>query len=175
MTRFVRYARGLMVALAALALTAGVTFAARGIAPAASVATAPTDVTVNVDEEDVDPEVDQNEDEDADQDEDEDADQDEDDDVDQDEDIDQDEDVDQDEDGKSDRPLNHGAYVSEAAHADTPEGFDNHGQWVSSIAKGSDGKPDQEARRSAKAESKAASHDSRIKDKGAGRAKHDKR
>ena len=32
-------------------------------------------------------------------------------------------------------PDNHGKTVSEAAHATTPTGFDNHGAYVSSIAK----------------------------------------
>lgn len=41
----------------------------------------------------------------------------------------------------TDRPLNHGWYVSRAAKALTPVGFDNHGAYVSSIAKGDLGKP----------------------------------
>jgi hypothetical protein len=32
-------------------------------------------------------------------------------------------------------PDNHGKTVSEAAQATTPAGFDNHGAWVSSVAK----------------------------------------
>lgn len=40
------------------------------------------------------------------------------------------------------RPLNHGWYVSEAANGETPDGFDNHGAYVSSIAMGDLGKPD---------------------------------
>jgi hypothetical protein len=35
----------------------------------------------------------------------------------------------------------HGSFVSEAAKADTPDGFDNHGQYVRTIAQGDDGKP----------------------------------
>lgn len=168
----IRYARGVLVAFAALALTAGVTFAAREMAPAASVAAAPANATVNVDEEEVDQEVDQDQDE---VDENQDEDVDEEDAVDQDEDLNDDETVDEDEGANADHPLNHGAFVSAAAHADTPEGFDNHGQWVSSIAKGTDGKTDQVAKRLAKTESKAASHGSSIKEKGAGRTKHAKR
>ncbi|HET7167779.1 MAG TPA: hypothetical protein VFI69_01130 [Candidatus Limnocylindrales bacterium] len=37
---------------------------------------------------------------------------------------------------------NHGSFVSTAARGDTPEGFDNHGQYVRTIAQGDDGKPD---------------------------------
>ena len=39
------------------------------------------------------------------------------------------------------QPQNHGWFVSQAAKADTPAGFDNHGAYVSSIAKGDQGKP----------------------------------
>lgn len=42
----------------------------------------------------------------------------------------------------ADRPQNHGWFLSQAANADTPAGFDNHGAYVSSIAKGDAGKPD---------------------------------
>ncbi|MEO6207172.1 MAG: hypothetical protein ABIP77_04380 [Candidatus Limnocylindrales bacterium] len=38
-------------------------------------------------------------------------------------------------------PLNHGWYVSQAAKMVTPAGFDNHGAYVSSIARGVAGKP----------------------------------
>lgn len=41
----------------------------------------------------------------------------------------------------ADRPVNHGWYVSLAAKAATPAGFDSHGAYVSSIAKGDLGKP----------------------------------
>ena len=41
----------------------------------------------------------------------------------------------------ADRALNHGWYVSRAAKAPTPAGFDSHGAYVSSIAKGDQGKP----------------------------------
>ncbi len=34
----------------------------------------------------------------------------------------------------AEHPDNHGKTVSEAAHATTPDGFDNHGQYVKSIA-----------------------------------------
>ena len=42
----------------------------------------------------------------------------------------------------ADRPVNHGWYVSQAAKAETPDGYDNHGAWVSSVARGDDGKPE---------------------------------
>ena len=38
-------------------------------------------------------------------------------------------------------PLNHGWFVSQAAKAVTPAGFDNHGAYVSSIARSGQGKP----------------------------------
>ena len=38
--------------------------------------------------------------------------------------------------------LNHGAIVCWAAHQETPEGFDNHGAWVSSWAKQNHGHAD---------------------------------
>ncbi len=41
----------------------------------------------------------------------------------------------------ADRPLNHGWYVSTAAKLATPAGYDNHGAYVSSVAKGNLGKP----------------------------------
>lgn len=42
----------------------------------------------------------------------------------------------------ADRPHNHGWFVSQAANADTPAGFDSHGAYVSSIARSDAGKPD---------------------------------
>lgn len=39
-------------------------------------------------------------------------------------------------------PDNHGKLVSEAAHADTPAEFDNHGAWVRSVAKDNHGHSD---------------------------------
>jgi hypothetical protein len=42
----------------------------------------------------------------------------------------------------ADRPHNHGWEVSQAANGDTPDGFDNHGDYVSSIARSDAGKPD---------------------------------
>ena len=39
-------------------------------------------------------------------------------------------------------PANHGAAVSEAAHAPTPEGARNHGEAVSAVARSNAGKPE---------------------------------
>ncbi len=41
----------------------------------------------------------------------------------------------------AERKQNHGWFVSEAAKGDTPAEFANHGAYVSSVAKGADGKP----------------------------------
>lgn len=46
-----------------------------------------------------------------------------------------------DEDGDG-RPMNHGWFVSQAAQAETPAGYDNHGAYVSSVARSDAGKPD---------------------------------
>jgi hypothetical protein len=40
------------------------------------------------------------------------------------------------------RPENHGWFVSQAAQGETPAEFRNHGEYVSSIARGDAGKPD---------------------------------
>jgi hypothetical protein len=135
MQRLSTHLRGLLVALAALALTAGVAFAARpagntGLerATEASGKTVPTETT---DEEPTVPEVDEDLDEDEPGTEDEEAD----------EDADEDEDVDGEEAVDGERAENHGWYVSEAAKGETPEGYRNHGEYVSEIARGDDGKP----------------------------------
>lgn len=39
------------------------------------------------------------------------------------------------------QPLNHGWFVSQAAKAVTPASYDNHGAYVSSVAKSDQGKP----------------------------------
>jgi hypothetical protein len=57
------------------------------------------------------------------------------------------------------RKANHGLSVSEAAGADTPDGFDNHGEYVSSVARGDAGKPDA----SAGGQEKAAASPGRTK------------
>ena len=140
MTRLTRYARGLFVAIAALALTAGAAFAAGGFAPASSRQPAPV-VTSDTETPDVDqtetPEVDQVE---APETETPDS---------------------QAPDANTDaaRPHNHGWFVSQAAHLPTPAGFANHGAYVSSIAHGTDGKPAAAANGAAKsAAGKAKGH-----------------
>jgi len=45
----------------------------------------------------------------------------------------------------AERKPNHGLSVSEAANAETPDGFDNHGEYVSSVARGDAGKPEASA------------------------------
>jgi hypothetical protein len=40
------------------------------------------------------------------------------------------------------RPENHGWFVSQAAKGETPSEFRNHGEYVSSVAKGDAGKPE---------------------------------
>lgn len=40
------------------------------------------------------------------------------------------------------RPENHGWFVSQAAKGETPPEFRNHGEYVSSVARGDAGKPD---------------------------------
>ncbi len=134
MTHPSRYARGLLVALAALALTGGAVLAARSLPSGASVGTQhagaftgkpipATEVAGGPDSNekpDADetpepqetPEAKDNAESDA-------------------------------EDSTTDagRPHNHGWFVSQAANAGTPAGFDNHGDHVSSIARSDIGKP----------------------------------
>ena len=124
MTRLARSARGLLVALAALALTGGAVLAARSLPSAASTGTqhastvsgqtvpAAGGVPASHDGADDEDTTEQAETPDA---------------------------EDQDS-ANGDRPQNHGWFVSQAANAETPAGFDNHGAYVSSIAKGDDGK-----------------------------------
>ena len=123
-----RSARGLLVALAALALTGGAVFAARGLpsaatpgtqqAATASGRTTPSIQAAGVPTPNGTPEAKETP-----------------------EPV---EPPDAEDNGASsaDRPHNHGWTVSQAANADTPAGFANHGAYVSSIAKGDAGKPD---------------------------------
>jgi hypothetical protein len=129
--RFTRHVRGLLVALATLALSAGVVLAARPTSveapPAAaadglSVASEAAGKTVPVGAEQVTlPEVDEDADKDAPE-------------------------VDEDADAKSDaageRPENHGWFVSEAAKGAMPAAAVNHGQQVSEVARSDEGKPE---------------------------------
>jgi hypothetical protein len=129
-TRLTRYARGLLVALAALALTGGAVLAARSLPSPAAAGTqyaatvsgqtipaaqaAGTPDTNDKPDADETPEPTETPDADA--------------------------------EGTSnatvnpDRPQNHGWFVSQAANSDTPAGFANHGDYVSSIARGDAGK-----------------------------------
>lgn len=50
----------------------------------------------------------------------------------------------------AEHPDNHGKLVSEAAHAETPAGFDNHGAWVRSVAKDNHGHADAATRNAGK-------------------------
>jgi len=132
MPTFTRHLRGLVVALAVLALTAGGVLAARALPtappPAAAdgleVATGASGHTVPVRAgTPTSPDADEDKDEDGDSSEapDEDG-----------------PDTDQ---PDAERAQTHGWFVSQAAAAETPAGFANHGAYVSSIAKGDDGKP----------------------------------
>jgi len=131
-----RSARGLLVALAALVLTGGAVFAARGIQSASTAGTqnasAVSGRTVPATQDAGAP--DSNEKPDADE-------------------TPEPAETPEAEDGaqggtsdspvaNADRPHNHGWFVSQAANAQTPDGFDNHGDYVSSIARGDAGKPD---------------------------------
>jgi hypothetical protein len=146
MQRLTHHLRGLLVALAALALTAGVAFAARpstetGLdraAEAAGKAVPP----VSSEEEPAAPEVD----EETVEDEEEPAAEEDGDETEPDgEEVVEEDETEEDEAEDGDRPLNHGWYVSEAAKGETPDGYRNHGEYVSEIARGDDGKPGTDA------------------------------
>lgn len=142
MTRLTRSARGLLVAIAALALTGGVVFAAQSLPSAAtsgtqhaatvSGKTIPATGSAPAAQHGTPDATEQAETPDA---------------------------EDQDDAANADRPQNHGWFVSQAANADTPAGFANHGAYVSSIAKGELGKSDAAATgatKSAEGKAKAA-------------------
>ncbi len=135
MHRITRHLRGLLVALATLALSAGVVLAARPAsleAPAAAAgdgldraSEAAGKVLPVRPEAPAVPEADE------------------------DEDVDENvPDADEEEEdavptvGEGERPQNHGWFVSEAAKGATPESAENHGAYVSEIAQGDDGKPE---------------------------------
>ena len=135
MHRLTRHVRGLLVALAALAISAGVVLAARPAsveAPAAAAgdgldraSEAAGKVLPVRPEAPAVPGAD--EDEDAD------------------ESVPDADDEDEDADATADegeRPQNHGWFVSQAAKAATPASADSHGAYVSEIARGDDGKPE---------------------------------
>ena len=139
MTDTVRRLRGLLVAFVILLFTAGVVAAGGPSDPSAhgrDIASERSGKTVPVTEH-----VDEDEDDDEDEDED------------------QDEDVEDAEDGdhcatdprtlegEELAALNHGAIICWAAHQETPEGFRNHGEWVSSWAKDNRGHETSESAR----------------------------
>ena len=129
MHRLTRHLRGLLVALATLAVSAGVVLAAQpttvdappaaaaaGLAIAAAAAGKAIPVRA---EAPAAPDADEDNDEDAPEVEDQ-----------------------ADADAAGERPQNHGWFVSEAAKAATPAGSENHGQVVREIARSDAGKPD---------------------------------
>lgn len=127
MIRLTRHARGLLAAVAVLALTAGVAFAGRadpstGSMPDAAAtgldrAAGASGTTVPV----AAPAAGADQDEDQAEDTDEDAPA-------------EDEATDEPADDAAEHPDNHGATVSAAATGETPDTFDNHGQFVRSVA-----------------------------------------
>ena len=133
MYRNTRYLRGLLVALATLALSAGMVLAARPASVEAPPAAAPppaADHGLSTASEAAGKTVPVREDGAAVPDADEDA---------------PDADDAPDAGGAAanpDRPQNHGWFVSQAAKGATPEAATNHGQHVSEVARGDDGKPD---------------------------------
>ncbi len=144
MYRLSKHLRGLLVAIAALALSAGVVFASR---PTAAPANGPDGVSTPVvaDDRSDEPNV-----PDADDDQEEDGEDGEDGETAPDVDLEPDaEDPDAE---SSERAQNHGWFVSEAAHQATPDGYKNHGEYVSEVARGDDGKPKADDPESAEAD-----------------------
>lgn len=135
MHRITRHLRGLLVALATLALSAGVVLAARPTSVEAPAAAAGDGLTRASEaagkivpvrpEAPAVPEADEDED--------------------VDEDVpdggDEEEDADPST-AEGERPQNHGWFVSQAATGATPASAANHGAYVSEIARGDDGKPE---------------------------------
>jgi hypothetical protein len=133
--RITRHLRGLLVAVATLALSAGVVLAARPASVEAPAAAAGDGLTraseaagkivpvqpeaPAVPEADEDEEIDESV-------------------------PDADEDAEEADPsaGEGERPQNHGWFVSQAATGATPESADSHGAYVSEIARGDDGKPE---------------------------------
>ena len=143
MHRLTRHLRGLLVAIAALALSAGVVLAAHPAAGQRSTdktmgasETSGQTLTVSTDDED----------EDADAEEDTDLDEDADEDAEVDEDADEDAEAPEVEEGaggepSAERKQNHGWFVSQAAQGATPASATSHGAYVSGIARSDAGKP----------------------------------
>jgi hypothetical protein len=132
-TRLTHFARGLMVALAALALVAGAALAARGGLPSASsVGVQHGNAAGGQTPKDARPDAEAPDSDKADDAETPDTDA-------------------PDAQTNADRAQNHGWFVSEAAKGPTPAAFDTQGAYVSSIAKGTQGKPDAAAKAATKA------------------------
>ena len=152
MHRFTRHLRGLLVALATLALSAGVVLAAHptaGDAPAAAdgltrASDASGKTVPVIAEEPAVPDVDEDTDEDVD------------------EDVPEvDEDANETDDpsaNAAERPQNHGWFVSEAAKGATPTTSTSHGQFVSGIAHSDAGKPAAAIAAAAAKAQRAANH-----------------
>ena len=134
MTRLTRYARGLLVAVAALALTGGAVLAAHSLPSAGTTGTqhastmsghtVPVGQAAGANDANGKPDADETPEagETADK------------------------DANDSNAANTDRPHNHGWFVSQAATGATPAiGFDNHGAFVWSIAQGAQGKPDASA------------------------------
>jgi hypothetical protein len=127
-TRLTRSARGLLVALAALALTGGAVFAARSLPSAAATGTqhastvsgktVPLTQVAGAPNASSKPDADESA-----------------------EPSEAPDTESSDSATNASRPQNHGWFVSQAANGATPAGTDNHGAFVSSVAQGSQGKP----------------------------------
>ena len=136
MTLVVRHARGLLIAFVALLFTAGIALGAKalpaasadGLATAAEAAGKTVPVRAGQDAQ-------------------EDSDEDADEDVEEPEaPVDEtEEDAEDDAEQVEGEWANHGAMVSEAAGMETPDGFANHGEWVSCVARLNHGHSDPEA------------------------------
>ncbi len=142
MHRLTRHVRGLLVALATLALSAGVVLAARPTSVEAPPAAAADGLSIGSEaagktvpvraEQGTLPEADEDADEDAPE-------------VDEADEADEaeaDEADDAESEAAGERPQNHGWFVSQAAKGATPASATNHGQHVSEIARGDAGKPE---------------------------------
>lgn len=123
MISIARRLRSLLIAVVVLALSATAVFAGRSAvsAPTANVASQQVPAGQDVEEDGDEDELDEPENEPAD------------------EDLDQDEDAPDADVESAEHPDNHGKLVSEAAQADTPAEFDNHGAYVRTIAKDNHG------------------------------------
>lgn len=162
MHRITCHLRGLLVALATLALSAGVVLAARPASVEAPAAAAGEGLTRTSEaagkivpvrpEAPAVPGADEDED--------------------VDEDVPDGDDEEEDADpstSEGERPQNHGWFVSQAATGATPASADNHGAYVSEIARGDDGKPESATAASERGAAAADAAKGRKADKGGNR------